>query len=40
VIDLGELFNRLGPIVGAIDESKVNEFLDTSRPRSRATRPT
>ncbi len=27
VIDIGELFNRLGPIVAAIDESKVNEFL-------------
>lgn len=29
VIDLGELFNRLGPIVAAIDSSKVNDFLDT-----------
>ena len=29
VIDLGELFNRLGPIVGSIDPAKVNEFLDT-----------
>lgn len=29
VIDLGELFNRLGPIVATIDEGKVNEFLDT-----------
>jgi phospholipid/cholesterol/gamma-HCH transport system substrate-binding protein len=29
VIDLGELFNRLGPIVATIDESKVNEFLET-----------
>jgi phospholipid/cholesterol/gamma-HCH transport system substrate-binding protein len=29
VIDLGELFNRLGPVVAAIDESKVNEFLET-----------
>lgn len=29
VIDLGELFNRLGPIVGAIDPAQVNEFLDT-----------
>ncbi|HEX2849437.1 MAG TPA: MCE family protein [Acidimicrobiales bacterium] len=28
VVDLGELFNRLGPIVQAIDPSKVNEFLD------------
>lgn len=29
VIDLGELFNRLGPIVATIDEAQVNEFLDT-----------
>jgi phospholipid/cholesterol/gamma-HCH transport system substrate-binding protein len=29
VIDLGELFNRLGPIVGAIDPAQVNEFLET-----------
>jgi phospholipid/cholesterol/gamma-HCH transport system substrate-binding protein len=29
VVDLGELFNRLGPIVGAIDPQQVNEFLDT-----------
>ena len=29
VIDLGELFNRLGPIVATIDERQVNEFLDT-----------
>ena len=29
VIDLGELFNRLGPIVATIDESQVNDFLDT-----------
>lgn len=29
VTDLGALFNSLGPIVGAIDESKVNEFLET-----------
>ena len=28
VIDLGELFNRLGPIVQAIDPEKVNTFLD------------
>lgn len=28
VIDLGELFNRLGPIVATIDEGQVNEFLD------------
>jgi phospholipid/cholesterol/gamma-HCH transport system substrate-binding protein len=28
VIDLGELFNRLGPIVGAIDPAQVNTFLD------------
>jgi len=29
VVDLGELFNRLGPIVSAIDEKQVNDFLDT-----------
>jgi phospholipid/cholesterol/gamma-HCH transport system substrate-binding protein len=29
VIDLGELFNRLGPIVSAIDPKQVNDFLDT-----------
>lgn len=29
VIDIGELFNRLGPIVGAIDVTQVNEFLDS-----------
>ena len=28
VVDLGELFNRLGPIVKAIEPAKVNEFLD------------
>jgi phospholipid/cholesterol/gamma-HCH transport system substrate-binding protein len=28
VVQLGELFNRLGPIVAAIDPAKVNEFLD------------
>jgi phospholipid/cholesterol/gamma-HCH transport system substrate-binding protein len=28
VVDLGELFNRLGPIVRAIDPSQVNAFLD------------
>ena len=28
VVDLGELFNRLGPIVKAIDPADVNEFLD------------
>ncbi len=28
-VDLGELFNRLGPIVQALDSGKVNEFLDT-----------
>ena len=27
--NLGELFNRLGPIVGAIDEGQVNDFLET-----------
>jgi phospholipid/cholesterol/gamma-HCH transport system substrate-binding protein len=29
VVDLGELFDRLGPIVGAIDPAQVNDFLDT-----------
>lgn len=29
VIDLGQLFNELGPIVAAVDERQVNEFLDT-----------
>lgn len=29
VVDLGELFNRLGPIVKAIDPQQVNTFLDT-----------
>lgn len=29
VIDLGELFNRLGPVVATIDEGQVNEFLQT-----------
>jgi len=29
VVDLGALFNRLGPIIQAIDPSKVNQFLDT-----------
>ena len=29
VIDLGELFNRLGPIVQAVEPEKVNAFLDT-----------
>lgn len=29
VVDLGELFDRLGPIVGAIDPAQVNEFLNT-----------
>ncbi|MEO7428588.1 MAG: MCE family protein [Acidimicrobiales bacterium] len=29
VVDLGELFNRLGPIVGAIDPAQVNDFLET-----------
>ncbi|HEX7167199.1 MAG TPA: MCE family protein [Acidimicrobiales bacterium] len=28
VVDLGELFNRLGPIVKAIDPAQVNTFLD------------
>jgi phospholipid/cholesterol/gamma-HCH transport system substrate-binding protein len=29
VVDLGELFNRLGPIVKALEPEKVNQFLDT-----------
>lgn len=29
VIDLGELLNRLGPIVAAIEPAQVNQFLDT-----------
>ncbi len=29
VVDLGELFNRLGPIVKAIDPQQVNTFLDS-----------
>lgn len=29
VVDIGELFNRLGPIVRAIDPDKVNRFLDS-----------
>jgi len=29
VVDLGELFNRLGPIVAAIDPQQVNTFLDS-----------
>lgn len=29
VVDLGELFNKLGPIVGSIDPAKVNDFLET-----------
>jgi phospholipid/cholesterol/gamma-HCH transport system substrate-binding protein len=28
-VDLGELFNKLGPIVGAIDPSQVNKLLET-----------
>jgi phospholipid/cholesterol/gamma-HCH transport system substrate-binding protein len=28
VVDLGELFNRLGPVVKAIDPDEVNTFLD------------
>jgi phospholipid/cholesterol/gamma-HCH transport system substrate-binding protein len=28
VVDIGQLFNRLGPIVRAIDPGKVNQFLD------------
>src|SRR5437763_4441703 len=29
VVDVGELFNRLGPIVKAVDPQQVNTFLDT-----------
>ena len=29
VVDLGELFNRLGPIIATIDPVQVNDFLDT-----------
>ncbi len=29
VVELGELFNRLGPIVATIDPAQVNDFLDT-----------
>ncbi len=29
VIDLGELFNRLGPIVNSLDSKQINDFLDT-----------
>ncbi len=29
VIDLGALFNKLGPIVGSIDPAQVNDFLET-----------
>lgn len=29
VVDLGELFNRLGPIVGALDSAQINDFLET-----------
>ena len=29
MVDVGELFNRLGPIVQAIDPQQVNTFLDT-----------
>jgi phospholipid/cholesterol/gamma-HCH transport system substrate-binding protein len=28
VVDIGELFNRLGPIVRALDPAKINQFLD------------
>ena len=28
-VDIGELFNRLGPIVRAIDPDQLNQFLDT-----------
>jgi phospholipid/cholesterol/gamma-HCH transport system substrate-binding protein len=29
VVDVGELFNRLGPILKAVDPKEVNTFLDT-----------
>ncbi|MEY2452279.1 MAG: phospholipid/cholesterol/gamma-HCH transport system substrate-binding protein, partial [Acidimicrobiaceae bacterium] len=29
VVDLGELFNRLGPIVTSLDSKQINDFLDT-----------
>jgi phospholipid/cholesterol/gamma-HCH transport system substrate-binding protein len=29
VVDLGELFNRLGPIVSSLDSKQINDFLDT-----------
>ena len=29
VVDLGELFNRLGPIVSSLNSQQVNDFLDT-----------
>lgn len=29
VVDLGALFNKLGPIVGSIDPAQVNDFLET-----------
>ncbi|HVE95155.1 MAG TPA: MCE family protein [Acidimicrobiales bacterium] len=29
VVDLGELFNRLGPVVKAVEPGQVNQFLDT-----------
>jgi phospholipid/cholesterol/gamma-HCH transport system substrate-binding protein len=29
VVDLGELFNRLGPIVTSLDSQQINDFLDT-----------
>src|SRR5438309_7486250 len=29
VVDVGELFNRLGPIIKAVDPKRVNTFLDT-----------
>ena len=28
-VDLGELFNRLGPIVTSLDSKQINDFLDT-----------
>jgi phospholipid/cholesterol/gamma-HCH transport system substrate-binding protein len=29
IVDVGELFNRLGPIIKAVDPKQVNTFLDT-----------
>jgi phospholipid/cholesterol/gamma-HCH transport system substrate-binding protein len=29
VVDIGELFNRLGPVINAVDPNEVNTFLDS-----------